>query len=228
MNQKSNPFKKIVLGTLVLLGIITALFLISNSNQESDSNKQTSYKSPPSIEGQPTLGDTKAKVRVVEFGDYKCPACKAWGDQIFPKLQTDFIDTGKIKFSFINVLFHGEESEIASIAGESVYAQDEEAFWIYNKKMFEEQPTENHDGAWITTEKILEVLSENTPQIDKEQVKKDIENKATLEQVNKDSELVKEYKIEQTPSIMVNGTMLSDPFNYEELKRLIEKELEGN
>ncbi|MBH0157170.1 MAG: DsbA family protein [Bacillota bacterium] len=227
MKQKSNPFKKIVLGTLVLFGIILGLFLISNANQDSDLNTQSSYKSSPSIKGQPTIGDAKADVQVVEFGDYKCPACKAWSAQIFPKLQKDFIDTGKVKFSFINVLFHGEESELASIAGESVFAQDEEAFWIFNKKMFEEQPAENHDGAWITTDKILEVLSKNTPEIDREKVKQDMESKATLEEVSKDIELVKEYKVEQTPSIMVNGTMLTDPFNYEELTKLIEQELEG-
>ena len=33
--------------------------------------------------------------------------------------------------------------------------------------------------------------------------------------------------MEQTPSIMVNGTMLEDPFDYEKMKNLIEEELEG-
>ena len=55
----------------------------------------------------------------------------------------------------------------------------------------------------------------------------DIEQQSAIEEVNKDTELVEEFKVQQTPSIMVNGTMLEDPFDYEKIKNLIEKELEG-
>ncbi|MFJ7974190.1 hypothetical protein ACIQZI_00530 [Peribacillus sp. NPDC096379] len=47
-----------------------------------------------------------------------------------------------------------------------------------------------------------------------------------MEEVEKDSNLVKEFKVQFIPSIMVNGTMLEDPFDYEKIKILIDQELE--
>ena len=52
-------------------------------------------------------------------------------------------------------------------------------------------------------------------------------SQSVLDEVNKDTALVDEFKVQMTPSIMVNGTMLEDPFDYEKIKSLIEKELEG-
>lgn len=45
------------------------------------------------------------------------------------------------------------------------------------------------------------------------------------EEVNKDEKLTQDYGVEQTPSIVINGTMLSDPYDYEQIKNLIEKAL---
>lgn len=100
--------------TLAIIALITAIVVINNN---SESNETTFGKQPP-IDGQPTLGDPDAPITVVEFGDFKCPACKAWGENIFPQLVNDYVDTGQVKFSFINVLFHGEESELGSLAAE--------------------------------------------------------------------------------------------------------------
>ncbi|OAB44747.1 hypothetical protein PGLA_04860 [Paenibacillus glacialis] len=66
---------------------------------------------------------------MIEFGDYKCPSCKAWSEHLYPQLMKEYVDTSKVKFAYINVLFHGEESELASLAVESVFDQDPEAFW---------------------------------------------------------------------------------------------------
>lgn len=46
----------------------------------------------------PVLGDSHAKVAIVEFSDYQCPYCARFHAQAFPKLVTEYIDTGKIKF----------------------------------------------------------------------------------------------------------------------------------
>ena len=72
---------------------------------------------------QPTLGSSNAPITVVELGDFKCPACKAWGENIFPQLIEDYVDTGKVKFSLVNVLFHGDESKLGSVAAEAIYKE---------------------------------------------------------------------------------------------------------
>ncbi|CEG31068.1 DsbA family protein [Peribacillus simplex] len=221
--RENSPFKIAVILTLAVFVLLAALVLINN--MKSKSNSETTYDKQPPIEGQPTLGDSDAPITVVEFGDFKCPSCKAWGETIYPQLMSDYVDTGKVKFSYINVLFHGDESKLGSLAGEAVYKQNPESYWIFHKELFKAQPSENHDGLWITNEKIFEI-AKTIPEIDVQQLQNDLENQTSLEEVKKDEKLVEEFKVQSTPSIMVNGTMLEDPFDYEKIKSLIDKELE--
>ncbi len=74
-------------------------------------------------------------------------------------------------------------------------------------------------------EKIKETAS-LIPDIDVTQLEEDMKSQSVIDEVNKDSVLVEDFKVQQTPSIMVNGTMLDDPFDYEKIKSLINKELE--
>nr|WP_193433326.1 DsbA family protein [Virgibacillus necropolis] len=223
MKQNNSPFKIAVIVTLVIVALVAALVVINGDNSVSD--KDTTNKQP-SIDGQPTLGDPNAPVTVVEFGDFKCPACKVWGTNIFPQLVSDYVETGKVKFSFINVLFHGEESKLASLAAESVYNQNPDAYWEFHKALFKAQPSENHDSKWVTTEKILEVASE-IPTIDTSKLKSAIENQDAIDEVNKDAKMVTDFGVQLTPTIVVNGTVIEDPFDYEAIKQAIEKELKG-
>ena len=59
-------------------------------------------------------------------------------------------------------------------------------------------------------------------------LQEDMQSQSVINNVNKDEMLVNEFKVQQTPSIMVNGTMLTDPFDYEQIKILINKELEDS
>lgn len=223
--MKGSPLKIIVIVTLIVVALIVVLVILNNNS--SQSKLGTTFEDQPSIEGQPTLGDVDAPVTVVEFGDFKCPSCKAWGETIYPQLVSDYVDTGKIKFSFINVLFHGEESKLGSLAAESVYNQNPEAYWDFHKELFNEQPSENHDSKWITMEKILEV-AKNVSNIDTEKLKSDIEINAAMNEINQDTELVNKFEVKLTPTIMINDIMVEDPFDYEVIKQVIDKELEDN
>ncbi|WP_412761206.1 DsbA family protein [Peribacillus frigoritolerans] len=219
--SKRSPFKLLVIATLLIFAALTALFVINNSK-----DKDATYEKIPPIEGQPTLGKSDAPVTVVEFGDFKCPACKAWGESIYPQLVKDYVDTGQVKFSFVNVLFHGEESKLGSLAAEAVYKQNPDMYWEFHKALFKEQPRENHDALWITSEKINEVAA-TIPDIDVNKLQEDMKDQSVVEEVNTDDKLVQEFKVEKTPSIMINGTMLGDPFDYEKIKNLLDKELKG-
>ena len=92
MTKKQNsPIKFLVFITLFVFVLLAAIVFISNNNETSN---DISFDKQPSIEGQPILGSSDAPVTVVEFGDFKCPACKAWGESIFPQLIKDYVDTG--------------------------------------------------------------------------------------------------------------------------------------
>jgi protein-disulfide isomerase len=47
-----------------------------------------------------TLGDPKAPVTLVEYGDLVCPACKAYSDDVLPPLIQKYVRSGKLKMEF--------------------------------------------------------------------------------------------------------------------------------
>jgi protein-disulfide isomerase len=221
--MKRSPFKLAVIITLVLVVLIIGLILLNN--RSSDSGDEEAYESGPSIEGQPTIGEKDAPVTIVEFGDFKCPACKIWGENFLPQLKKDFVDSGQASFSFVNVLFHGEESKLGSLAAESVLKQKPDAYWAFHDALFAAQPEEGHDSAWLTEEKVIEI-ADNISDIDTEQLQTDLDEETEIGEVKKDTVLVDQFNVEMTPTIMVNGIMIEDPFDYEEIIQTIESVLE--
>jgi protein-disulfide isomerase len=218
MKNKNSNMKFVVVLTLVVVIILAAVAVFSNKQETSPTEiKQID------LTGQPSLGEKDAPVTIVEFGDFKCPSCKAWGEMIYPKLVDDYIETGKVKFSFVNVLFHGQESILASIAAESVYERSPGVYWNFHQAMFDAQPVENHNGLWVTPERILEIAS-GFPEIDQILLKEDMEQEATMESVKIDDDLVKEAGVTMTPTIVINGKMMEDPFDYDAIKTAIEQE----
>lgn len=212
----------LVIVTIVAVALIALVFVLLNQDKTEPVDKGDHV----SIEGQPTLGKPDAKVSIVEFGDYKCPSCKQWGETIYPQLKADYLDKEDVSFSYINVLFHGQESILASLASESVYEQDPESFWKFHKALYDAQPaSQQHDNAWVTVEKLKEIAGETTS-VDLDQLEQDLgENSTVLEKVSTDDSLVKENGVQFTPSIMINGVMLEDPFDYEQIQQLIEQDL---
>ncbi|MEC0094038.1 DsbA family protein [Paenibacillus macquariensis] len=226
--HSSNKAKPLVLITLIVVILIVALFVIT-TKQEEKAQEPARFSEQPSLLNQPTLGKDNAPVTVIEFGDYKCPSCKSWSARIYPQLMKDYIDAGKIKFAYINVLFHGEESQLASLAAESVFTQDPKAFWTYHKALYAAQPAQaNHDETWITQQSLLEMAKANIPQIDLTKLEEDVKASKSLPELNIDSTLVEQYKVQLTPTIIINGIVMDDPFDYNKIKDVIDQELEDN
>ena len=217
--NKNSKMKMAVVLTLVVVVILAVVAVLSNKQEA----LPTDIKKVD-VTGQPSLGEKDAPVTVVEFGDFKCPSCKAWGEMIYPKLVDEYIETGKVKFSFVNVLFHGKESTLGSIAAESVFERNPDAYWEFHQALFDAQPDVNHDALWITPEKILEIASAFT-EIDQTLLKEDMEQQATMESIKIDEDLVREAGVAMTPSVMINGKMMEDPFDYKAIQAAIEQEL---
>ena len=97
-------------------------------------------------------------------------------------------------------------------------------YWDFHQALFDAQPVENHDAQWITPERILEIAS-GFPEIDQTLLKEDMEQQATMESVKIDEDLVREAGVSMTPTIVINGKMMEDPFDYEAIKTAIEQEI---
>ncbi|MFS0785564.1 DsbA family protein [Shouchella sp. 1P09AA] len=216
--------KWLVVGTLAIVIVLTVVVLISNSSNV-DEDVAIEYDAPPNIEGQPTLGNAEAPVKVVAFGDYKCPSCKAWDETVFPELKETYIDEGIVEFVHVNTPFHGEESMLAAQASESIWSQNQEAFWTFHEEIYQNQPeTQQHDEQWVTEETLLEIASSIDENIDLENLEQDLQQQAFQEEIGEDLDLVEQFEVAQTPTIMVNQYKLTNPFDYEQMVALIEQE----
>lgn len=222
-NNKSS-YTFIIILTLFVF-VLIAVFVVLNNNNKEETSPGTEFSKQPALETQPRLGEEDAPVKVVEFGDFKCPACKAWGESIFPQLIEDYVDGGEVEFGYVNVLFHGQESTLGSAAAEAVLKLEPKSYWDFHKGLFAEQPENDHDTVWLTMDKVNEVAGAVTS-ISSEELEAEMQTEEIADAVTDDNSLVEEYEIQLTPTIMVNGTMIEDPFDYEQIKSVINKALE--
>lgn len=91
--------------------------------------------------------------------------------------------------------------------------------------MSDEQPEDNHDGLWITEEKLLEVAKASVPALDEEKFQQNLKLNEMQQLVDHDQRLVKQFKIEQTPTIIINDIVIANPFDYEAIRSVIEQEM---
>ena len=85
------------------------------------------------------LGAANAKVTIVEFGDYQCPVCRAFWQDVEPRLRKEYVDTGRVKLIFADfpvVRIH-PEAILAAMAVDC--AGDQHSIWQYHDKVFREQ-----------------------------------------------------------------------------------------
>lgn len=84
------------------------------------------------------LGSPTAAVAIVEFADFQCPYCRAFHVSTFPKLQADYIDTGKVRFFYKDFPAPGHRHALpASVAAHCAGAQGR--YWPMHELLYTEQ-----------------------------------------------------------------------------------------
>lgn len=179
------------------------------------------------LEGQPMIGNASADVTVVEFGDYRCPVCKQFHDRVWPQLKTNYVDTGKIRFYFLNYAFldqnfAGQSSTRAAVAGECVINQNEEQFWSFHKALYNNQGPERQD--WATQDFLMQLARNHTEGLDYDELEACISNRKTSNEVQNDRSIGRNAGVTGTPSVYVNGDQIQN-WQYSSLSAAIEQEL---
>ena len=95
-------------------------------------------KEPIGIADEPSKGDGKARVAVIEFSDYQCPFCGRYTKETLGRIEDDYVDTGKVKYVFrdLPLQFHKnafKAAEAAHCAGE------QGKFWEMHDMLFQNQ-----------------------------------------------------------------------------------------
>jgi protein-disulfide isomerase len=90
------------------------------------------------------LGDPRAPVRLIEFGDLQCPVCKAYAEEILPPIIENQVKKGQVRLDFRNLTIIGEESAIAGAA--ALAAGEQGRGWSYVELFYRNQGAEENSG----------------------------------------------------------------------------------
>ncbi len=99
------------------------------------------------------LGNANAPVTVVEYGDYQCPFCTRYYENIQPLIVQNYVNTGKVKFVFRDFPFLDQSQISASNVGEShaagiaaECAKDQNQFWAYHNALYAAKAADEAKG----------------------------------------------------------------------------------
>jgi protein-disulfide isomerase len=211
----------------VLTGIaVIALVVILIGYQQWNQNKSAEPSSSGPVDfllkEQPYIGSESAAVTVIAFEDFKCPVCKQFETTVFSRLLEEYVNTGKIRFYFINYQFIAPDSVTAGIAGECVYKQNNAAFWDFKRAIYEAQGPEHE--IWATPTRLKSLMRANVSDIDYVAFDQCLDSRDHAKLVEGDQEIGNRAGVGGTPTIFVNGKKQPNWF-YETIKVAIEKEL---
>jgi len=179
----------------VIIGIISGIFLVVNSESDIESNSLTTKKLIEN--GSPFLGDPNAAITILEWGDYQCTFCYKFHQSTLDVINDNFIKTGKVKLVFKDFPLNGSDSILAAEA--SHCAEDQEKYWQYHNELYKNWGGER--TGWITRES-LDTFAV-TVDLDLNEFNICLDTHKYQNKVNSTYEFGKEIGINATPSFLV-------------------------
>lgn len=154
-------------------------------------------------ENQPTTGNANAKLHFVVFEDLKCHNCMRYNVEMYPTIKKEFIDTGKAKYTVINVAFI-QGSLPAANAARCVYMQNKNAFFQYVETIYLNQPPETQNWATLP---VLVNFANNIPNINKKKLSQCIYKSPYTDLIQNNFKIAKQVMggVVATPTIFING-----------------------
>lgn len=117
------------------------------TNGESSSQSLADHPAAANLDAQPSLGPDPfdAPATIIAFEDPSCTRCRAFEQNVVPKLQSD-IESGTLSFVVRTYPVIYPWGKPAVQALEATYARDEDAFWGLFHHYFETQPEFSTDN----------------------------------------------------------------------------------
>ncbi|MGV3464670.1 MAG: DsbA family protein [Heyndrickxia sp.] len=220
-NHSSRTFFYWIVGLVVIC--IVGLILLSKLSGKNSTEFDFDYKN------QPYLGSSSAPVNIVEFGDYKCPVCKNFTENVYPATIKSLVDSGKVKFYFMNYPFINTDSNRAALFSEAVYGElGNDVFWKFHDLLYKKQPEdEKYERIDLYTDSFLQdTLKEIVSEKDVQKVEKAIKENRYKDALAKDKSYVDKLKVNSTPTFFINGKEFTGK-TYEDLTNMINDAAKG-
>ena len=162
-------------------------------------------------------GSVDAKVKIVVFESLTCSHCANFHKNVYPSLKENFIDKGLVYIEFRNFPLDIAALNASKIAHCKNDGNSEILHYLFiNQRQ------------WVKGNSIEELNKNIKNFIDKSNFNLNfdqcINNKKVEDHILEDRiEGVKKFKIEATPTLIINGEKFENPSNYKKLKKYLEK-----
>ena len=162
-------------------------------------------------------GNENAKITIIAYESLTCSHCASFHREIYPKLKKDFIDKGLVKIEFRNFPL-----DIAAFNASKIAQCNSNQGLMILESLYSSQ------SIWIKGGTIEEINS-NLKKFIKEKgfdidFDKCINDKEIEDFVLNDRiEGVKNFKVDSTPTVIINNKKFEKTLNYKNLKKFLEK-----
>lgn len=216
--------------TRVLWFVVCALGLCSVSlhsayakSDDSQAISNESKDSPSTMEllgvltGDRFLGNLEAPVVIVEYASFTCSHCADFNTKVFPRIKSEYIDTGKVLYIFRD--FPLDRLSLTAAMLGTCY-KDNDKFFSYMKAVFSSFDT------FIATRKDLGLLSNvaKISNISDKEFKRCTTDESIMDHVIQKKFLaVSKLDVNSTPAFFINGNRYDAAHDFRSISEEIER-----
>ena len=162
-------------------------------------------------------GSPDAKIQLIVYESLTCSHCADFHKNVYPDLKTNFIDRGYVKIEFRNFPLDMAALNASKIAHCKNDGKSDILHFLF----------ENQEQ-WAKGSNIEDINSNLKKILDTEKyginIDKCINNKKVEDHILEDRiNAVKKFKLNSTPTLIINNKKFDKPLNYKNLKKTLEK-----
>lgn len=206
--------RRALLATLriVALNTFVAIALLHFADAAAAQNAPAALLSKPVLLPDMALGAARAPITIVEYSSMTCPHCADFEENVFPMLQSKYIDTGKVRF--VSREFPLDiKAAAASMLARCAADGDGPKYFEATTMLFKQQ------GPLMerTTDTLKAVGGRFG--LNEQAVEACVKDQALLDKLSADQRFaLDELKVDATPTFFINGERLKGSMSFEEFE----------
>ncbi len=162
-------------------------------------------------------GNENAKIEILVYESLTCPHCATFHNEVYPNLKKNFIDKGLVKIEFKSFPLDIVALNASKIAHCKNDGKPDILHFLFDNQ-----------SVWLKGETIDQINSNLKVITNKENFGIDftkcIENKKIEDYILEDRiEGERKFKIDSTPTLIINNKKFDKPLTYKNIKKAIEK-----
>ncbi len=202
---------KLVFGLVAVIVLVLAYYFYVTSKGV--------VETTPAIEVTQTdhvRGNQTAKVTLIEFADFQCPACAAY-EGLVQKVLADNAQDVKLVFRHFPLIQIHPNALLAAKASEAAALQGK--FWEMHDMLYAKQ----QEWSSSASAKALMVGYASLLNLSVKQFEADLTSEAVEKKIMAEYQEAMRLKVPGTPTFFLNGKMIESPRSPEEFTKLIQE-----